>query len=139
MQHRSTPSVKPQRTVSATAANKKLGRARTTNDPARLPLANSRRAQERRRRDLVAIYIDALGGSVTPLQAIEIRKAAELTTAAETARARLLAGNAAIDLNALVKIEGEARRAVRALDIKSQPRVHVPLRERLAAEAAGAT
>jgi hypothetical protein len=34
-----------------------------------------------------------------------------LTTAAEAVRARVLAGDAAMDLELLVKIEGEARRA----------------------------
>jgi len=48
-----------------------------------------------------------------------VRKAAELTTAAEAVRARVLAGDAAMDLELLVKIEGEARRAVRALNLKT--------------------
>jgi hypothetical protein len=47
-----------------------------------------------------------------------VRKAAELTTAAEAVRARVLAGDAAMDLEPL-KIEGEARRAVRALNLKT--------------------
>ena len=34
-------------------------------------------------------------------------------------RARVLAGDAAMDLELLVKIEGEARRAVRALSLKT--------------------
>ena len=34
-------------------------------------------------------------------------------------RARVLAGDAAMDLELLVKIEGEARRAVRALNLKT--------------------
>jgi hypothetical protein len=48
-----------------------------------------------------------------------VRKAAELTTAAERLGARVLAGDAAMDLELLVKMEGEARRAVRALNLKT--------------------
>ena len=86
-----------------------------------MPLASRHRAQSRRRRDLVAIFLDALGGraAVSELQLVRVRMAAELTTAAEAVRARVLAGDAAMDLELLVKIEGEARRAVRALNLKT--------------------
>jgi hypothetical protein len=58
---------------------------------------------------LAAIFLDALGGraAVSELQLVQVRKAAELTTAAEAVRARVLAGDAAMDLELLVKIEGE--------------------------------
>ena len=56
---------------------------------------------------------------MSELQLVQVRKAAELTTAAEAVRARVLAGDAAMDLELLVKIEGEARRAVRALNLKT--------------------
>jgi hypothetical protein len=107
--------------ASSPAIAKLKGRARATNDPAYVPLASSHRAQSRRRRDLVAIFLDALGGraAVSELQLVQVRKAAELTTAAEAVRARVLAGDAAMDLELLVKIEGEARRAVRALNLKT--------------------
>ena len=96
--------------ASSPAIAKLKGRARATNDPAYVPLASSHRAQSRRRRDLVAIFLDALGGraAVSELQLVQVRKAAELTTAAEAVRARVLAGDAAMDLELLVKIEGEA-------------------------------
>ncbi len=112
-------------------------RSRISNDPRHVPGLDGRKAEQRRRRDLVAIYIDALGGraAVSEVQLVEVRKAAELTAAVEVVRARVLAG-AEADLGALVKLEGEARRAVRALGIKSGSPPHVPLRERLAAEAA---
>ena len=60
-----------------------------------MPLASSHRAQWRRRRDLVAIFLDALGGraAVSELQLVQVRKAAELATAAEAVRARVLAGD----------------------------------------------
>jgi len=113
-------------------------RSRVTNDPLYLRGTrgrDGRTVQGRRRRDLVSIYIDALGGRsvVSELQLVGVRKAAELTTAAEAVRAKVLAGDSTINLDALVKLEGEARRAVRALGIKSQGRPLIPLRERLAA------
>ena len=82
--------------ASSPAIAKLKGRARATNDPAYVPLASSHRAQSRRRRDLVAIFLDALGGraAVSELQLVQVRKAAELTTAAEAVRARVLAGDA---------------------------------------------
>jgi hypothetical protein len=74
--------------------------------------------------NLVAIFLDALGGraAVSELQLVQVRKAAELTTAAEAVRAPVLAGDAAMDLELLVKIEGEASRAVRALKDRRQAR-----------------
>ena len=70
--------------ASSPAIAKLKGRARATNDPAYVPLASSHRAQSRRRRDLVAIFLNALGGraAVSELQLVQVRKAAELTTAA---------------------------------------------------------
>ena len=79
-------------TSSAVAIAKSKGRARATNDPTYVPLASSHRVQARRRRDLVSIYLTALGESVTDLQLVQVRKAAELTAAAESLRARVLAG-----------------------------------------------
>ena len=70
--------------ASSPAIAKLKGRARATNDPTYVPLASRHRAQSRRRRDLVAIFLDALGGraAVSELQLVQVRKAAELTTAA---------------------------------------------------------
>jgi hypothetical protein len=77
-------------------------------------------AQSRRRRDLVAIFLDALGGraAVSELQLVQVRKAAELTTAAEAVRARVLAGDAGWTLSCSSRSRG-ARRAVRALNLKT--------------------
>lgn len=83
--------------------------------------------QTRRRRDLIALFIDGLGGrdAVTDLTLVTVRKAAELTVAAEAARAAVLAGGkCAADLDMLVKLEGEARRAVRALGLKIDAAKH---------------
>jgi hypothetical protein len=127
-----------QHDANATAARSLTSRSKTTNDPHYLRGTrgrDGRTVQGRRRRDLVSIYLDALGGraAVSELQLVGVRKAAELTTAAEAMRARVLAGDPAVNVDALVKLEGEARRAVRALGIKPQVRAHVPMRERLAA------
>jgi len=64
-----------------------------------------------------------LGGSVTELVAVQIRKAAELLTMAEGIRAGALGGTPQTsgDLTALIRIEGEARRALRALGLKIEP------------------
>ena len=85
MQRVSTAFVGQVSAASSPAVAKLKGRARATNDPAYVPLASSHRAQSRRRRDLVAIFLDALGGraAVSELQLVQVRKAAELTTAAE--------------------------------------------------------
>ena len=69
-------------TSSTVAIAKSKGRARATNDPSYVPLASSQRVQARRRRDLVSIYLTALGESVTDLQLVQVRKAAEVTAAA---------------------------------------------------------
>ena len=83
MQRVSTAFVGQVSAASSPAIAKLKGRARATNDPAYVPLASSHRAQSRRRRDLVAIFLDALGGraAVSELQLVQVRKAAELTTA----------------------------------------------------------
>ena len=51
----------------------------------------------------------------------QARRAAELVAATEMLRQRLLAGHGDVDLDALIRLEGEARRAVRALGIQSAP------------------
>ena len=109
-------------------------RAKATNDPFFLPSSATRRAQIRRRHDLVAFYIEACGGAaIGDLMLVSVRRAAELTVAAEMARAQLLNGQA--DPAIVVKLEGEARRAIRALGLKVDAKPPAPLlRERLAAE-----
>jgi hypothetical protein len=87
-------------------------------------------------------------GAVTDLTLVAIRRAAELTVAAEIARARVLNGGTneadricAADLDMLVKLEGEARRAIRALGLKIDagaakplpPPLWSPLRARITA------
>jgi hypothetical protein len=121
------------------AQAQRMGRAKATNDPSYMPPAMTNLRQARRRRDLVAMFLDACGGreAVGELTLVSIRRAAELICTAETVRAMVLNGGSnAATLDALIKIEGESRRAVRALGLKpDSAKPHVPLREQLAAEA----
>ena len=100
-------------------------RAKTSNDPRWLRGHSGCTPAGRRRRDLVDAFITALGGieSLTEVQLMGVRKAAELTVIAEQARARALTtdGDTPIDLTGIVRAEGAADRAVRALGIKSSP------------------
>ena len=77
---------------------------------------------ERRRRDLVETFMAALGGPsvVNELTQVTVRKAAELVVLAEATRAGMLNG-VVTDITALIRIEGEARRACRALGLKIEP------------------
>jgi hypothetical protein len=96
----------------------KMGRSKTTNKPGFLaPLTPLR--QTRRRRDLIRMFIAAIGPEAGDLALVQVRKAAELTVAAEGLRAAVLNGGSnAATWDALIKLEGEARRAVRALGLK---------------------
>jgi hypothetical protein len=112
-------------TANAVAANpphfaRGLGRAHVTNDPAFLPKrAMGPFAQARRRRDLVDAFTAALGGedALSAVAAMYVRRAAELLTMAEMARAAMLNGQPT-DMLALVRLEGAASRAVRLLGVK---------------------
>jgi hypothetical protein len=118
--------MQPQSTATATAANpphnkRRSGRSRSTNDVSfvlRKPLSPFQAA--RRQRDLVEAFVSALGGSVSELVAVQIRKCAELLTLAEGIRAGALGGTPQTsgDLMALIRIEGEARRCLKTLGIK---------------------
>jgi hypothetical protein len=124
----------------STASN---NRARTTNDPRFLRGHSGTSPAGRRRRDLVQSFVDALGGleNITPVALTDIRRAAELVVLAEETRATALReGAGAIDISALVRLEGQAARAVKALGIKSTsggPKAPT-LQEFLAARAARA-
>jgi hypothetical protein len=122
MQRVSTAFVGQVSAASRPADAKLKGRARGTNDPAYVPLASSHRAQSRRRRDLVAIFLDALGGTATESTGGAAEEGCRADPCGRNI-ARVLAGGA-FDLDTLVKLESEARRAVSALDIKSGPPPH---------------
>jgi len=102
-------------------------RARTTNDPLHVPGLAGNSAAARRQRDLVSIFIEAVGGpsAVSELQLIAVRRAAELTATAEMVRAAVLSGVSA-DYGTLIRLESESRRAVRALGIGSPAAVVKP-------------
>jgi hypothetical protein len=109
-------------------------RAKATNNPFFALNTLNPRVRNRRRRDLIAMLIDGLGGpgAVSDMALVTVRKAAELTLVAETVRAEVLNGRV-VDPTALVRLEGEARRAVRALGLKTidQPKSRFsPLRHR---------
>jgi hypothetical protein len=112
-------------TAAAVAANpphfaRGLGRSHITNDPGFLPARKpSLFAQARRRRDLVDAFTAALGGedALSDVAAMYVRRAAELLTMAEMARAAMLNGQPT-DMLALVRLEGAASRAVRLLGVK---------------------
>ena len=119
----------PPSTAAATAAypphnERRSGRSRSTNNPSFLPRKPLSPFQSaRRQRDLVGAFVNALGGSVTELVAVQIRKCAELLTMAEGIRAGALGGTPQTsgDLMALIRIEGEARRCLKTLGIKVEP------------------
>jgi hypothetical protein len=84
-------------------------------------MIDGRTVVARRRGELIEIYAEALGG-VTALsegQYIDIRKAAELTALAEQARARAMRERVASagEISAMVRLEGMAARAVKALNV----------------------
>lgn len=111
-------------------------RARVTNNPQYIAGADNRSPWARRRRDLVDGFVTALGGieKLSAVQVTHIRRAAELTVLAEATRAKALSDDAAsVDLAALVRLEGAASRAVKALGLKTGTAATTPLsmRERI--------
>ena len=97
--------------------------SRITNSPQR-PAISGRTALGKRLRDLAEFYAEALGGwaTLSVTQAAAVRRCAELCALSEKARADALQqGN--VDPIALVRLEGAASRAQRALhlDRKREP------------------
>jgi hypothetical protein len=107
------------------------GRAASTNNPEALSRV-SLRAQARRRHDLIRVFVDALGGrdAVSDVALMQVKKAAELLALAEIVRAKML-GDPGRDVTGLVRLEGEARRTLAGLGIKSDvPKVSLALQQR---------
>ena len=116
---------------SADAIKWRNGRAASTNNPEALSRV-SLRAQARRRHDLIRVFVDALGGrdAVSDVALMQVKKAAELLALAEMVRAKML-GDPGRDVTGLVRLEGEARRTLAALGIKSDvPKVSLALQQR---------
>jgi hypothetical protein len=72
----------------------------------------------RRRKELTERFVEALGGRgrVTPLQLVEIERAASLTLLAQEMRSRALRGEE-VAITDLTRLEGTADRAVRRLNL----------------------
>jgi hypothetical protein len=80
--------------------------------------ANQATAAGRRVADLYRAFMREMGNPACAIRQSEALAAAELTEAAEAARVRLRAGNG--DADEVVRLGGEARRAVRRLGIDRQ-------------------
>lgn len=93
-------------------------RSKTTNDPT--SRANQDTAAGRRLADLIRGFMAEMGNPRSPVAQADAIRAAELTVAAEDARAKLLAGDG--DANAVVRIENLAARAVRKLGLVERQR-----------------
>ena len=85
----------------------------------------------RQRKEMIADFVAALGGRVSPIQLQDVTRAVDLVLLATTARAELAAGKTTV--NDAIKLENAADRAVRRLNLKSGAVANrvVPLRERL--------
>jgi hypothetical protein len=96
------------------------GRAAATNNPRALT-GLTPQAQARRRHDLIRTFLSALGGkdAVGEMAMLQVKKAAELLSLAESVRASLI-GNPSRDVTGLVRLEGEARRTLRSLGIRAE-------------------
>jgi hypothetical protein len=87
--------------------------------PSRGGIVDHRTRRARRRRELIAVYSNLLGGDakLTDGQRVDVRKAAELVALAEDARAMALQdmpGSAGM-LSAMVRLQSASERAIRAL------------------------
>ena len=101
------------------------------------PQLDGRTVIARRQRALANAFILALGGPdrVSAVQMADIKRAAELGALAEATRSRIMRVGAtgASELTALIRLEGTASRAQRALGIKPGASAPIPtLAEHLA-------
>jgi hypothetical protein len=89
--------------------------------PSRGGVLDGRTLVARRRRQLISVYTGALGGAdaLTEGQRIDVRKAAELVALAEQERARAMreGTKGGGDLSTMIRLEGMAARAVKALNL----------------------
>jgi hypothetical protein len=120
----------------STAPRPVNNRAKLTNNPRRIPVSG-RSALGRRIHDLADGYAAALGGwsGLSDLMTGNIRKAAELVALSEQTRADALR-NGNVDPLALVRLDGAANRAVRALMLDHPREPELTLEQHLAAYAA---
>ena len=104
------------------------------------PQLDGRTLIARRQRALANAFILALGGldRVSAVQMADVKRAAELVALAEATRSRIMRAGAtpAGELTALIRLEGTAARAQRALGIKPGASAPIPtLAEHLASRA----
>ncbi len=103
------------------AARPRTIRAKSTNNPQFVHGCDGRSVLMRRRRDVFATLIEALGGeaAVSAATMLSVRRAADAISLAEEYRARALRGEQVV-LDDLVRLENAASRAVKALGIKRE-------------------
>jgi hypothetical protein len=81
---------------------------------------DQRTRSARRTRELIALWTKALGGDVSPVQAMAITHAAATQAIAEDLQARRLNGDRTITPEQIVKVVNIAQRAIRALGLPEQ-------------------
>ena len=97
---------------------------------------DGRSALARRFRDLIAELTAEAGGreGLSAAECSAIRQAAAMMLRAEQVQAAIVKGEF-VDNDELIRLSGEARRVLAALRKRADAKPHIPLRDRLAAEA----
>jgi hypothetical protein len=70
----------------------------------------------RRRRELVASFVEALGGRISPVQRVEVERCASLLILAEDMRAKAFRGEN-VSISDLSRLEGTCLRALQRLNL----------------------
>jgi hypothetical protein len=70
----------------------------------------------RRRRELVASFVEALGGRISPVQKVEVERCASLLILAEDMRAKAFRGEN-VSISDLSRLEGTCLRALQRLNL----------------------
>jgi hypothetical protein len=114
---------RPQTVRSDPAGRPRTIRSKSTNDPRFVHGVDGRSKLMRRRRDLIALFVEEFGGEseVSATFMLAVIRAADATAIAENYRARALRGEAIV-LDDLVRLENAAVRAVKALSATRQHR-----------------
>jgi hypothetical protein len=111
-------------------------RSKITNDLYKIEGVHEQSPPGRRYGDLARSFVAALGGedALNEHQRMAIRRAGELVVAAEMQRAAMLRGEP-VDALALVRLDNNAARAVKCLNLDRQPkRTGLSLAEYLASK-----
>jgi hypothetical protein len=113
-------------------------RSKLTNGRKLLFGIDGRSAVARRYRDIVRDLTTEAGGASGLAESSTVRQCAAIMLRAELLQSAIVAGED-VDNDILIRLSSEVRRLMASLRKQSQPRAHIPLRERLAAEAAEVT